>query len=247
MKVESKIIDLIYDVPLGSGSWLPVMEALQREMQSILGLMFLIKPNEPPTIITTTSENDPLFTPYNAYYAAIDPWNELLGSIPSGESFIHSGFQLLPEKQFYNSEYYNDFWKLFGLGETIGGTIPSRIGVVIQLGFPRDNKTPNYNESDTLLLRFYSAHIKKVIELEGFLGVSLPNQAYEQGLKNTFGLTASESKLTISLFKTSSLQASAIELNRSYHTVRAQLKSIFDKTDTQSQLQLMKKMKSNSY
>lgn len=241
MKLKSEIIEQIYDVPLGQSTWLIVMQSLQREMSAELGVMFLVVTGQPPQLITTTP-NDAMLTPYNDYFGSIDPWNEVLDSRPAAENFIQTGESMLPRKQFQATEYYNDFWKIYGLGETIGGRIVADNGVMIQIGLPRGSKADSYTSEDSQLLRFYSRHIKRAIELEGYLGLSLPTQAYEFGLNSCFGLTVAEAKLARNLLSTSSLKESATELNRSYHTVRTQIKSIYHKTETNNQLQLFKRL-----
>ena len=87
-------------------------------------------------------------------------------------------------------------------------------------------------------MTFYSRQIAKAIELEGVFGNSLPNKVYQDSLAASFGLSSAESRLVLELFKCSSLPEVSKSLNRSYHTVRAQMKSILKKTETKNQMEL---------
>lgn len=241
MRIDSEVVELIYDVPLGRSQWKDVVEAIRIEMQAELGFMVLIKPAQPPLFITTTADNDALFETYHAYYWQIDPWIDLLDQYGKPD-LIDFGEKFLPKRTFHKGEYYNDFWRTFGLGETIGGRFVTGSGAVIQIGIPRGNSDQIYTDDDSVLLRIYCAHIRRAIDLEGLVGVSMPEQFYEFTLGSQFGLTTAETKLVLSLFKTNCLKSSSNLLNRSYHTVRSQLKSVYQKTETNSQLQLIAKL-----
>lgn len=244
MKLDSHIVELIYDIPLGKSNWHQVVEELRIEMKAAIAALFLAKPNQEP-IVVSTSENDPLWKPYSEYYSQIDPWNEALASPGYKMNTIRYGRAILPEKEFKKTEYYHDFWKAFGLGETIGGLLVTKCGITVQIGLPREIDAKYYNNREVRLLRYYCKHIIRAIELEGYIGSSLPQGIYESGLSAKFGLTQAEAQLVLTLFKVNSLQQAAITLSRSYHTARTQLKSVFKKTETSNQIELIKRLISN--
>ena len=61
-------------------------------------------------------------------------------------------------------------------------------------------------------------------------------------LRELFGLTAAEARLTLSLRRGETLQAACERYDVSPHTVRVQLTSIFRKTQTNRQSELMSLM-----
>ena len=58
-------------------------------------------------------------------------------------------------------------------------------------------------------------------------------------LKNRFGLTSAEARLVLRLVSGDSLRAAAKALGVQYETVRTHLKSIFQKTGTRRQAELV--------
>jgi DNA-binding CsgD family transcriptional regulator len=75
-----------------------------------------------------------------------------------------------------------------------------------------------------------------VTDLEA--GVRLP----EQKLRELFGLTPAETRVTIALFEGMSPQEAAENLGVSFHTVRVHLGRIFEKTGTHRQTELVRLM-----
>jgi DNA-binding CsgD family transcriptional regulator len=61
----------------------------------------------------------------------------------------------------------------------------------------------------------------------------------EQFLQAKFGLTPAETRLVLLLVKGESLESCAIALNIKYETARSALKSIFQKTGTHRQTELV--------
>ena len=75
-----------------------------------------------------------------------------------------------------------------------------------------------------------------VTDLEA--GVSLP----EQRLRDLFALSSAEAKVAMALFRGLSPREAAAELGTSFYTVRSQLVSIFAKTQTNRQAELVRLM-----
>jgi hypothetical protein len=112
-------------------------------MSAAIAFLFLSKPNQVPIFISTTSSNEAIWKQYEEYYCQIDPWNAILTSSEYQENTIQYGRKHLAEKGFKKTEYYNDFWKAFELGETIGGLLSTQSGITIQIGIPKAINTKN--------------------------------------------------------------------------------------------------------
>ncbi len=245
MRLDSYIVELIYDIPLGKSTWSEVVEELRKEMNAALACLFVAQPEQVPMLISATSNNDSVWQQYEQYYFQIDPWNAILASPIYQKNTIQYGRAFVSHKELKKTEYYNDFWKKFGLGETIGGILTTDSGVTVQIGIPKYNESKNYTDKEVHLLQYYCTHICRAIELDGYIGNSLPQGIYESGLAAKFGLTQAEAQLVLTLFKVNSLQEAAKSLYRSYHTARTQLKSVFKKTETTNQIELLKRLISN--
>ena len=103
---------------------------------------------------------------------------------------------------------------------------------------------PEFDAPDLLKtqLNYYVQHIKRGLTLEGITGQSLPTPFYQTALTSEYGLTTAESSLVMALLQQESLVQAATSLGRSYNTSKTQLASIFKKTQTHSQMGLMKRL-----
>lgn len=205
--------------------------------------MLIMRPKKAPVIVSTISNDHSLWQDYNEYYHSIDPWNKVLASGKVAFNTCYSGNhykQYVKDHDYYKTEYFNDFWKPHNLYHSGGGLLVTRDNISIVLAFPREKSAGTYDNHQTQMMTFYGRQIVRAIELEGVFGKSLPQQVYAHALGSSYGLSGAESKLVLELFKNGSLPKASNSLNRSYHTVRNQMKSIFSKTDTSNQLELFR-------
>ena len=79
MGINSDLVELIYDVPLGNSDWLGVLNFLKKEFKASIVFMFISPPNHPPNIIRATCSGEPIaWNPYLEYFCKIDPWISVL-------------------------------------------------------------------------------------------------------------------------------------------------------------------------
>lgn len=238
MNINSDLVEMIYDVPLGHSDWLDVLNNLQAEFHAIIGFMFISPPDQPPTVIRATcSDESSVWNPYTEHFWKIDPWHKVLNA-DKVLNRMARGSDFYSHKQLTQTEYFNDWWRYIDLYYTAGGKLETSNGITVQLGIPREKKAGEFTDAEIVLFNCYARHIKRAIELEGITGRSLPYPVYEFALNSRFGLTTAEAKLVLTLFKTNSLPSAAENLHRSYHTVRNQMKTIYQKTETSNQLEL---------
>lgn len=249
MKIVPDLIDSIYDIPLGRATWEETITALKEQFNAALGFMLIDRPNQPPVVVSTIPSDDDFWLSYGEYYYSIDPWNALLSS-NRAKAFINtctSGRAYMPEKEYFKTEYFNDFWKPNDLYFTAGGHLITKNNISILLAFPRGKVAGQYTDEEAVDMTFYARHIVRAIELEGVFGNSLPKPIYEDALASSYGLTAAESRIVHELFKSGTLPNVAKNLHRSYHTVRNQMKSVFQKTDTVNQVELLRLLITNEH
>ncbi|MEE9310045.1 MAG: hypothetical protein V3U64_03415 [Cocleimonas sp.] len=238
LMINPKVLEKIYEVPLGLSSWNDVAIALQDDFRANLGVFFL-SPYVPQSELSfNVSEMWDAFEQHHLRSDVIQIDSALAISDWVGNSLSKDEF-FISSKTFDTAGSFKKYWKSENLSHTMGTIISTSNGVNMQIGFPREKTAGAYTREETSNMKFYAENMRRALELEGVLGSSLPAPIYEHALAATFGLTGAETRMVMELFKSGSLPDAAKELNRSYHTVRNQMKSVLVKTGTSNQLKLM--------
>lgn len=240
--VSLDLIGQIYDVPLGRSNWDDVIERIRRQFGAEQSLMFAIDERSGGVeMLSISNPEESLWQEYVDYYHASCPWTELFeaGNLPKN-SFV-AGDRYVPYKELVKTEYFQGWWVKNGVYYTSGGRFRCQDGRLIQLNLPRPKGAGSYEDTELAVLNQYAAHIVRALALQAAIPMHAhaPQPDYDS-LAVGYGLTPAEAKLVEVLVDTGSLKRSADRLHRSYHTVRSQLRSVLQKTDTNSQVQLMR-------
>lgn len=240
MNLNPDLINLIYDVPLGNSQWTAVLKKLRDVMQAGLALMYVFPPKGPPVVFATEPESDVIWDDYRAHYWTLDPWQS---AIKRYQAFnvMQSGEKLLDFNAFQKTSFYNDYWHHWGFKHTAGGYVRTKM-VEFIIGIPRLMCRPTYTAAELRVFNYYVAHMRRALEMEGMNGQSLPQYFYQSALGSHFGLTKSEASLALALIKYDGLKEASEALSRSYNTSKSQLAAVFRKTETNSQMALVKKL-----
>lgn len=238
--VNLDLIGQIYEVPLGNSNWDEIIARIRREFRAEQSLMLAIHERSGDVEMLSISNPDPsLWQEYVDYYHASCPWTQLFeaGGLPTN-TFV-AGDRYVPYQDLVKTEYFQDWWVKNGVYYTAGGRFRSQDGRLIQLNLPRSKQPGSYEEAELLVLNQYAAHILRALALQAAIPKHAAQPDYDR-LAVTYGLSPAETKLVEVLVGTGSLKRSADRLHRSYHTVRSQLRSVLQKTNTNSQVELMR-------
>ena len=229
-------MEQIYDVPLGISSWNDVAISLQSDFKAVLGVFYLSPYHPQSELASSVSSMWEIFEQHyckdNDEQAALTKNNWIINTSSENEFFLSS-------RKFNKAEPFEDYWTKDNFCHTMGTIVSTSKGISLQLGFPRNKNLGDFSKEEISRMQFYARGIRRALELEGVLGSSLPPAIYEHALVSTHGFSGAEARMVIELFKCGSLPDTAKELNRSYHTVRNQMKSVLVKTGTTNQLMLM--------
>ena len=226
LTVNSEVIQSIYDMPLGESNWLQVAEHMGEDLSAASIKIAIIEPQSAALVL---AEAD--FISHTAIEYSVSKINngpeEMLGQQAV------QGVELHIERQ-----YTTDCSMV---KQAVGHVVlKDDIKLLIDL-LPHPEKK-EYCSKDLWRFQYYMIHIKKALDVEGLFGAALPEAVYCMVLKKQYQLSDAESRLLVSLYENSCLQTAAKHLQRSYHTVRSQLKSILKKTHCKNQLDLFKKI-----
>jgi DNA-binding CsgD family transcriptional regulator len=237
--IDLDLLEQIYDIPLGKCSWDQVMLELRRLFVAEVGILIEYgQSGGDVREFSLSGVDETAWQQYGDYYAAIDPFFEAIQSGRMRSGVVTSDTQVMPRKSFEKSEYYNDFWRARGLGYSAGAFTRFGDGRSVLIGLPRFRDVGEYTDGELARLQRCFNHIARALRLQQTLGRH-PDPPDLDALARRFMLTPAEIGLVAMLMEEGCLRRAAKRLQRKHNTVRAQLRSIFSKTGTNSQVELM--------
>lgn len=240
VSIDLELLEQIYDVALGRSSWREVLAGLKAEFSTEVSLLAVYQRR--PELVRGLAISDPdgrRWEQYAEHFAAIDPFAAAIRSGKTPEGIVLAGDDLVPAKEFCASEYFNDWFRPNGMRHTARGYGRIQGERYLQLGMPRAPETGPYSTDEIARLQRYFNHISRALLFQEATQARTLQPDYDRIAKD-FGLTPAEAKLVAGLAETGSLKRLADLSHRSYFTLRAQLRSVFLKTGTRRQADLMR-------
>jgi hypothetical protein len=239
--VDLDLLEMIHDVALGQVSWVDVLVRLRREFRAGDALLSVYgdTPGQVSSLAMAVGGRLP-WRLYAEHFASIDPFAAAMrgaGDVHPGVAV--TGDQVVPAGQFTASEFYNDWFRPNDLRHTAGAYVPIGPGRLLQLGVPRAADAGAYTDEERVRLQRYFNHIRRAVVVGEVLGA--PGRAPDvDAFVVRYRLTSAESALVRGLVESGSLKRVAQNGRKSYNTLRAQLQSVFLKTGTRSQVDLIR-------
>lgn len=241
--IDLDLIEQVHDVTLGRASWDEVLARLTLEFstEATLLVAYGARPEEVRNLAQAGSpgRDGRPWSQYVEHFAAIDPFAAAMQGVRFPAGLILTGDDVVPAEEFCASEYYNDWFKPNGLRYTAGAFTPTRDGRLVQMGLPRAPRAGAYTPEEVARLQRYFNHIRRALLAQEEILSRALDPDFDQ-VARAFGLTPAEARLIEGLARHGSLRHTAAALNRSYYTLRAQLRAVFRKTGTNSQNALMR-------
>lgn len=240
--VDLDLLELIHDVALGQAPWSQVMAEVRREFRAggVILSVYGKTPDQVSNLAQAVVGGASTWRHYAEHFAAIDPFAAAMGGngrFPPG--VVVTGDQVVPARQFLASEFYNDWFRPNDLRHTAGAHVAIGPGRLLQLGVPRAAEAGAYAGGEVARLQRYFNHIRRAVVIAEVLGA--PGGAPDvDAFALRYRLTSAESELVRGLIESGSLKRVAQQRRKSYNTLRAQLQSVFMKTGTRSQVDLIR-------
>jgi DNA-binding CsgD family transcriptional regulator len=237
--IDDDLVTAIYGVPLGETSWDQVLERLHRTFDCDGGVLMTHHARHTDlTCQCLKGYDDSVWQRYAEHYAAIDPLAQVIGSgrLHSGQILADS--DLIDPAAMRRTEFSNDFWRPLGIGHTASGLVLGGDGWQVMLTLTRHARAGAYERPDLHRIQVYFKHLAQAFRLEreilGRRGILDLDQ-----VARLHALTAAEARVLGALAEGGTLRAVAERLGRRYSTIRAQMRSVLEKTGTHSQVELM--------
>ena len=236
---DPELLEQVYDVVLGRSSWDEVLARLRRRFRADTGV--LIAYGDAPSAadrLCLSGHDDSAWRAYQAHYASVDPYAARMRSSEFPAGRVMAGDDVVPAKALADTEFYNDWFRPLGIRYTAGAHVRNATGGRVMLGLPRSQRAGAYTPDELRWLQVYFNHIRRALEIQDELHARTRPPDVD-GVAARHGLTAAEARLVRLLAETGSLKAAAARAGRAYYTARAQLRAVFQKTRTNSQVELM--------
>jgi DNA-binding CsgD family transcriptional regulator len=228
----------LYDIPLGEGDWEPVLRRLaNRAHTERAALIRAGGSGSGPEVVQLLGVDDAILQRYADHYAAIDPFMTAIGREARYVNRAFADTEILPRKLLERTEFFNEFWRPSRIGHCLSACCVAGAGAPVHIILPREPAQGPPTSDEIRQLQIQLPHIARALRLVNTLAGHRTEPDLE-AFARAHLLTDAETKLLASLCTSGDLRAAGNALSRSYHTVRAQLRSVFFKTGVHSQMQL---------
>ncbi|MFM0337415.1 hypothetical protein [Paraburkholderia fungorum] len=160
------LIDLIYAAALAEGATWP---EVARHIYALTGAQqaSLIVADASGTKCNVFLEPGTYDERLRHYYREISPWRvEAKNGIRDGSAIVGRvvrGEDIVPDTEFLNSEFYNDFGRHAGFRHMIGGLLDAETATTIS--FTRDAAAGSFEERDRRTLQSLMPHLQRALQL----------------------------------------------------------------------------------
>ncbi len=165
MKVKiSKLIQDIHQAPLNSVKWRSVLEDMRVLTGASSGNLLVTGQHSANTLVLASTAIDrSAIEEYHAYYHQYDIWLSNSRWCKSGS--ILRGPDILPDEQFLQSLWYNDFLRRLDIGKLISGRLFGDASNGDSISFYRPWAQSDFDSTSDQLLRQILPHLSSAIAI----------------------------------------------------------------------------------
>ncbi len=158
----ASIIDTIYQASLDLSLWEDVVKKLAEELCAHSSMLRVFDDNyRSYNYFVSYGYDKGIQKQYGEYFAHIDPIQDVLRDMPDG--LVLPQHAVMSMKDFYRTEFYNDYAKPQGFSHTIGGVFLKDKNGSVQFGMQRTRRQPLYDQYDVSKLKLFVPHLKRAI------------------------------------------------------------------------------------
>lgn len=184
---------------------------------------------------------------YVDHYWRDDPWAANIWVQPVGA--VGHGDALAPRALLEASAFHNELAQPSGFDDLLGGLLERSSTRVVTFGVMKGAGSHRFDRSADALASALAPHLARALELRDRLAAleakpleanrvaaaAVSPMAMELRLAALYALTAAEARVAVGIGRGLSPKEIAVAHGTSWHTVRAQLRLVFAKTDTRTQ------------
>ncbi|MCW5697441.1 MAG: helix-turn-helix transcriptional regulator [Bauldia sp.] len=236
----NELIGELYEVATSSDDWSPFVEILAEAFDApFTSLRARARSAELAT--TVASAVEPRYvSAYNEYFHLFDPLKERLRRVTPGTTVTLPDIALDPAMT--ATEYYQDFLRPMGCAHLFAVWTFHDGNEFIGFGLGRSACQSPFRADELQELSVLGSHLNRASRLRAQANDRARAGSNAEQLTGQFGLTPKEAQVAVAIAGGQSVEAIGTSLGIGRETVRFHLRSLFMKTDTHSQAQLVSRL-----
>jgi DNA-binding CsgD family transcriptional regulator len=160
-----RLIDLLYAAPGSDEGWSSFLLALCDDLNgSAASFLSHDVANRKASVLTTAKASPEAIREYFERWDKSDPW-VYSPALPRQSGAIVVGEQLIGDREFRCTPYYNEFARKFELTRCLGGLIEVGDRVFSTLSVNASDSRAPFDESDRRLLELLMPHLERALQL----------------------------------------------------------------------------------
>jgi len=157
------VIGHIYETAVDDSLWSEALEKICKLVDAPYGNLSVIDFAQSNLNFMQGIRYDPEYLrTYDEYFLSVSPYREAFFSVPEQ---VHIGFENLPESDYVQTEYYNDWALPQGLHDDLGYIFNRDGGRMVILNCTRGRNAQRFGSAEMDTFRILAPHIKRVVDL----------------------------------------------------------------------------------
>ncbi len=158
-----KLIDQIYEAALEPARWSTVLTEWAELLSCQGGIIFAHdKKARVEDLLGLARIDETMWREYQDYYATVDIGVEELARRPHGSTVLDVG---VSTEKLVKSEFFNDFWRPWGLRHNIGVTPLTDENRLVVTSFYRSPRMGPFNDEERRLFEALTPHLKRSMQI----------------------------------------------------------------------------------
>jgi DNA-binding NarL/FixJ family response regulator len=164
-----RLIDDVYSAAAGERPWEELAPEIARTFDSTSAALQIQRRGESSTILSATDNVKARLDDYKAYYWQRDIWVERAAAT-IGLSQVGSSADLIPDREFAQTEFYRDWCRHLGVFYVMGSVFAGGPGELGVLGIHRPRSSGSYKALDQHRVSRFLPHLRRALRLWEQLG-----------------------------------------------------------------------------
>jgi DNA-binding CsgD family transcriptional regulator len=159
------LVGQIYDAVSEPERWGEFLENLAAAMGANAARMRMLDSSHNCHGVIAGSGHDATYDQnYSEYYSKVDLWNPILNQQNPGQAF--DSHRLISDKEFAQSEIYNDFFRYYDMFYGLGGNILKSDHLTGRIGIHRAKSQGPFSKQEVALLKALMPHLMRAYKLD---------------------------------------------------------------------------------
>jgi len=236
----NELIGELYEVAASHDDWLPFVQKLAETYDAPFTSMRARSASADLTTTVASSVDRRYVAAYDDYFHLRDPVKDRLERLKPGTTIALP--DIAREPAMAATEFYQDFLRPMGCAHLFAVWTSHEGEEFTGFGLGRSAFQPSFNSDELRELGLLGTHLNRACRMRVNAHGRVRDGALTEHLMSHFALTPKEAQVATAIAGGSGVDAISASLGIGRETVRFHLRSLFMKTDSHSQAQLVSRL-----